>query len=171
MPRKNTGKRSARPLIPIDWNKVEIWIKAGCSGVEIAGMIGCTHETFYERYIQEYGSSFSTARSRIEPSGNGMIRTRQFHSAMQGNTRMLELLGKERLGQGRNNESLSPNDSGLSMIQDLIKQNKELQDQLNALISKADPVVPASNEEIQHLGGSGEERQDVCVDPQIDGFN
>ena len=157
---KGRGKGMGRDPHPIDWDRVELLIKAGCSGVEIAGMLGCIPETFYERYNKQYNSPFSAARASKEPAGGGMIRLRQFQSAMQGNTRMLELLGKERLGQGKNNEYVSPNDANLGMIQDLLKENKDLKDKLNAVIHKTDPFLPARDIDGTEHGRASETNND-----------
>ena len=168
MPRPNRIKLQdvGRPLIPIDWQKVDMWLQAGCQGTEIAARLNMHPNTFYERTLREKGVNFTEYSTRGDLSGASMLRSRQFQAAMQGNTRMMEILGKERLGQGRNNESVSPNDNSLAMIQDLLNKLKEKEEEINALKSQTDPILPASEEEIQHLGGSCEERQDICLDPE-----
>ena len=126
MPRapKKIKRRAVRPLIPIDWEKVDFWMKAGCSGVEIAGILGCCHHTFYARYEQEHGVTFSTARPMKKEGGAGMIRAKQFHCALQGNNRMLEILGEELLGQGKKKQD-SPNDEILNKILESAKSQGE----------------------------------------------
>lgn len=101
MPRKPTGKPKHRPLIPIDWNKVDQMILAGLSGTQIAGILDIHHDTFYDRFRIEKGISFSEYRPSRKEGGEGMVMLRQFQSAMHGNTQMLKLLGEERLGQGK----------------------------------------------------------------------
>src|SRR5689334_3736627 len=105
MPRKPTGRPSQRPCAEIDWKKVETMVMAGCSGTEIAGAFGIHPDTFYVRFEKEYGLCFTAYRSRKKEGGDGNIRLRQYISAMNGNTQMLKLLGEERLGQGKRDES------------------------------------------------------------------
>ena len=155
MPRKPTGKPEGRPLIPINWELVDRMMMAGSPGTEIAGELGVCAETFYERYHMEKGSSFSLDRARRDSAGCGRLRLRQFTSALQGNTRMMDKLGDERLGQGKKQDSLPPLDEKLDLTIDLLNQNKllsnqlkELQEKLNATQPQADPVLPGSNQTV-----------------------
>jgi hypothetical protein len=100
--------REGRPPKVIDWEKVDKWLRTGQKATEIADRLNIHSETFIEHVEKEKGVSFSSYRlSKIE-GGNGMLRERQFASAMQGNTRMLELLGEERLGQGQDKLQEAP---------------------------------------------------------------
>ena len=174
MPRKasRVPKKSPwRPPIEIDWKIVDKMALAGSSGAEIAGYLNCHPDTFYNRFKEEKGVGFSEYAPYRKTGGHAMIRLKQMESAMRGSNQMLTILGKEWLGQGRNNESLSPNDNSLGMIQDLLNKLKEKEDEINALKSQADPVLQPSDEEIQHLGGCREIGEDLCLDPQIDGLN
>ncbi len=68
---------------------------------------------------------------------------------------MLIWLGKQRLGQKEHEEKVqtSPNDALLTVAQDALKENaslkgmiQTLQEQLNALIAKANPILSASDQ-------------------------
>lgn len=109
MPKKPTGKPSQRPCAPIDWKKVEVMMLAGSSGEEIAGSVGVHHDTFYRRFQQEYGISFTVASHSKKKAGHGNVRTRQYIAALNGNTQMLKILGEEWLGQGKGNSESSDN--------------------------------------------------------------
>jgi hypothetical protein len=162
MPRRKdpNPKPAHRPLIPIDWQFVDKMIKAQCSGVEIAGALNVCIDTFYDRFKVEKGVCFSEARPPIQEGGKGMLRLRQYTSAMQGNTSMLKTLGEEYLGQGRKSSDLPPNESDLKEIHTALKKDlpesgdalKELHDtsteKLNGSESEANPIIPASDQTI-----------------------
>lgn len=111
MPRRPTGEPAHRPLIPIDWQKVDQMVLAGLSGTQIAGILDIHHDTFYDRFRIEKGISFSEYRPRRKEGGDGLLLLKQWQSAMKGNTKMLQLLGEERLGQGKKNISTFDSDS------------------------------------------------------------
>jgi hypothetical protein len=147
-----------RPLKPIDWAVVEKMMQAGCTGKEIAGRFKMCPDTFYDRYLIEKGVGFSVDQGMEDSSGCGMLRARQFQSAMQGNTAMLKMLGEERLGQGKKASDLPPNEGELKELRDAIKKDlqpnddglKELDAALNesqnATQSEADLIVSTSDE-------------------------
>jgi hypothetical protein len=144
MPRKPTGDPPGHPLIPIDWTKVEQMIQSGCNGVEIYSTLKIKEDTFYDRFKREYGVGFSELRPKMATVGHGMIRMRQFKSAMQGNTQMLKTLGEEWLKQGRKDDHLPPNDAQMDISLENVKllgRIQELEAKLE-LKSEADPVVP-----------------------------
>lgn len=118
MPRakRNLITSNGRPKIPINWEMVDKYLRAECSGVEIADMIGMHYETLYDRVVLEKGVGFSEYALSKKEGGNGLIRARQFSSAMSGNTRMLELLGEERLGQGQKKTDSYPGEAAIDAI-------------------------------------------------------
>ncbi len=94
-------KEPNRPLAPIDWKKVDTMMLAGSTGTEIAGSLGIHPETFYKRYKREHRIGFTGAVYSKKQGGYGNLKTRQYVSAMNGNTQMLKILGEEWLGQGK----------------------------------------------------------------------
>lgn len=92
-PTKKTAK------IPIDWNGVGKYLQAGCSGVEVAGLLGIHENTLYLRCKQDQQMDFVAFRAQKQAHGDGLLKTKQFESAMKGDKTMLVWLGKQRLGQ------------------------------------------------------------------------
>ncbi len=103
-----------RPKKEIDWKIVEKKIEAGCSAKEIAGSM-CNIDTFYDRFKEEYGKSFSDYSDDFYYEGDGNIRFTQYMKALSGNINMLTLLGRERLGQGKEQEKNSPFEDVLAL--------------------------------------------------------
>lgn len=166
MPRPKPGqaKQKPRPLIPIDWNRVDQLLQADCSGEEIAAFIGIGADTLYDRCVTEKGVGWTHYKASKNSHGNALLRAGQFNRALKGSDRMLELLGRERLGQGKDEVKLSP-------IEDIITErhknmmleaeNQKLRAELDAYKPKAEPELRGSDTQVQHMGGGGFERQDI----------
>lgn len=104
MPRapKKIRRPVSRPQIPIDWTLVDKYLEAGCTGTEIASVIGCCRDTLYDRCWTDKGVLFSEYTAKKRATGDAIIRAKQFAYAMtgkNGNLGMLIWLGKNRLGQ------------------------------------------------------------------------
>ena len=93
---------------PINWEIVQKKMEAGCSAKEIAGSIPIDISNFYDRFKEEYGSGFADIADQLHSGGDANIRFTQYMKALSGNTHMLTLLGRERLGQGKEQEKISP---------------------------------------------------------------
>lgn len=93
---KNKG---GRPASKIDWGAVELYLKAGCTGVGIADMIGIHPETLYNACERDNKMGFSAYAQQKRESGDDMLRAKQFEVAIEGDRSMLIWLGKQRLGQ------------------------------------------------------------------------
>lgn len=91
----------ARPLKPVNWTEVEKRIEMGQSGVQIACCLRMDSDTFYRRFKDEYGESFVCYTAKLKPCASDNILFLQYVKAMQGNVKMLELLGQEWCGQGK----------------------------------------------------------------------
>ena len=90
-----------RPLKEIKWEEVERRIEIGNTARQIAKALRVNIDTFYDRFKQEFGCSFSDySVGAIEISAANILYT-QYMKALGGNTKMLELLGKEICGQGK----------------------------------------------------------------------
>ena len=102
MPRKRRiPLTTGRPQIPIDWNKVDGWLRGHMTAEGIADLLGMHRDTFYDRVLQEKGMPFTLYALGKKQAGKSMLQHRQFTSAMNGNSTMLKLLGEEWLGQGK----------------------------------------------------------------------
>jgi len=103
MPRrpKTVRKNPGHPIIPIDWDELDPYLEAGCTGVEIAGYIGCSANTIYDRCLEEKGICFSQYAAQKRSRGDARIRQKQYFKAVngKGDNTMLLWLGKQRLGQ------------------------------------------------------------------------
>ena len=89
----------ARPEKSINWDLVELKMQAGCSAKEIYGELHISDDTFYARFKNEYGKSFSDYADELHSVGKGNIRYNQYIKALEGNVPMLMWLGKTWLGQ------------------------------------------------------------------------
>ena len=92
----------ARPLKDINWAEVEKRMEAGNSAKQIASACRIDEDTFYIRFKKEYGCGFQDYSGHYSQCGYGNVAFMQYMQAMKGNTNMLTLLGKEWLGQGKN---------------------------------------------------------------------
>lgn len=102
------AKKMGRPLLQIDWKLVEKRMEAGCTGIEIAACLHCDQDTFYRKVQEQYGKTFTALAGEFYSQGDANIRAMQYAKAMNGNINMLFFLGKERLGQGKEEVKVSP---------------------------------------------------------------
>lgn len=115
----------ARPKKEIDWNIVEKKMESGCSAREICSGV-CDLDTFYNRFKEHYGKSFGDYSDDYYSVGDGNIKFTQYMKAISGNTNMLTLLGRERLGQGKEQEKISPYEDILAMRHENMIMRAEL---------------------------------------------
>lgn len=90
---------AGRPQSKIDWNEVDRYLEAGCTGSEIAGMLGIAPDTLYHRCGTDHNVNFSSYSQQKKAKGEALLRTKQFQLAMKGDRTLLVWLGKNRLGQ------------------------------------------------------------------------
>lgn len=121
----------ARPKKDINWHIVDQKMEAGCTAKEIYENV-CDPNTFYNRFKEHYGKAFADCSDDYYSIGNGLIKHVQYLKAINGNIPMLCLLGKERLGQGKEKESHSPYEDLVA----LRHENMILKAQLDRLINK-----------------------------------
>jgi len=93
-----------RPPIPIDWEVVDKFLEADCSGTQVAGLLAIHPDTLYARCAKEKGMPFSEYANTKKAKGDGLIKEKQFAEALKGDKSMLIWLGKQRLGQKENHE-------------------------------------------------------------------
>jgi len=81
----------ARPTKDIDPEQVRKLAAIGCTNVEIASVLGCSHDTIERRFLDEVNAG--------RQAGKMSIRRKQYETAMSGNVTMLIWLGKQMLDQ------------------------------------------------------------------------
>lgn len=101
---KNNGKEERKkpgfPPMPIDWDKVDRMLEAGCTGKEVASSLGIHEDTLYRAVVREKEvDNFAAYRSTRRAAGDSLLRMKQFEVMMRGDKTMLIWLGKQRLGQ------------------------------------------------------------------------
>jgi hypothetical protein len=109
----------------INWDVVEKKMEAGCSAEEIYECM-CHKDTFYDRFKEHFGVNFSDYSSKARSVGLGNIRAMQYAKACQGNTHMLQFLGRELLGQGKDQVMNSPLDDVIAMRHENMRLLAEL---------------------------------------------
>jgi len=119
---------------PINWEIVEKKMEAGCSAREIASSFHICMDTFYDRFKEEYGRGFSDISDEAYSAGDGNLRFTQYMKALSGNINMLTLLGRERLGQGKEQEEQSPYEDILALRHEnmLLKAQMQQIENINA---------------------------------------
>lgn len=88
---------------PINWEKVDELLTAGCTGGEIAAHFGIHPETLYDRTAKKYNKPFSEYSYEMRQKGDSLLRQAQFDKALGRNkdadNTMMVWLGKNRLKQ------------------------------------------------------------------------
>jgi len=92
-------ENNGRPVKPIDWEKVDRLLEAGCLGTEIAAHFNMHPDTFYIRCQKEKGMGYTAYSQEKKQKGDSILRAAQYKTALDGNTTMQVWLGKQRLGQ------------------------------------------------------------------------
>lgn len=124
----------------INWDVVEKKIEAGCSAEEIYECVCCPN-TFYGRFKEHFGENFCDYCDKIRRVGPGNIRFTQYMKALAGNNNMLQILGREWLGQGKEMEKTSPFEDVLAMRHEnmlLRAEIEKIKEQMNADKPKAE---------------------------------
>jgi IS30 family transposase len=84
----------------IDWEKVDEYLKAGCSGIEIAAHLGIHKDTLYNNCRRDKGvTNWEDYAREKKSSGNLLIRLKKFELVMAGDKTMLIWESKQRLGE------------------------------------------------------------------------
>lgn len=82
-----------------EWEKIEIYMKAGASQERIAKAYGMCNHTFKKIAEERYGKMYHQICEGLRQTGEILIEAKQFQKAMEGNVQLLIWLGKVRLGQ------------------------------------------------------------------------
>jgi hypothetical protein len=140
----------ARPPKPIDWDLVERKMQAGCKATEICWDFGINKDTFSDRFKAEYGVYFSEYSANLHNVGKGNVRHQQYERAMDGNTQMLTILGREWLGQeqDKDNKTTAPNSEILHRDQRIAFLEEQLRQKTNAEQPKTESELLTSDPQI-----------------------
>lgn len=107
----------SRPQADINWGLVEEYLIAGCSGAEIAAMIGISAPTLYDRCQTDNGLMFSEYSQQKREKGDLILKKVQYETAIKDKDRtMLIWLGKQRLGQKEKAEQDIKVDGGINIV-------------------------------------------------------
>lgn len=92
-------KTMGRNKITIDWEEVDKFLMAGCSGQQVADTLGICNDTLFNRCNEVHKMTFSDYSAKKRRKGNSYLHAKQYQVAMGGNVSMLIWLGKQRLQQ------------------------------------------------------------------------
>ena len=107
----------SRPQAEINWDIVAEYLEAGCSGAEIAAMLGISAHTLYDRCLTDNGIMFSEYSQQKREKGDLILKKVQFEAAIKDKDRsMLIWLGKQRLGQKEKGEQDIKVDGGINIV-------------------------------------------------------
>ncbi len=150
----------SRPEKPVDWNKVDQLLMAGCKGTEIAPHFDMAADTFYEKIKDKYKMGFTQYSAIKNDHGVSLLKAKQYEKAIKGDNTMLIWLGKNRCEQSEApRESLSKNDDKLNSLIQESKAEHVSEQQTKAIDS-------GSEQANQHLDRSSEIGEDVCINPE-----
>jgi len=83
----------------INWEMVELYVKAGCKQIDICRAFHIDDETLRARVKEKYGKEWSAFSLALLSEGHMLIKAQQFQKAMKGYWPALQWLGKVDLGQ------------------------------------------------------------------------
>ena len=63
----------SHPVLPINWDEVDKYLQAGCSGTQVAAIIGVSPDTLYRRCQSERGANFSVISQEKRAKGDGFL--------------------------------------------------------------------------------------------------
>ncbi len=130
----------ARPQKEINWDIVEKYAQAGCSGVGIAGKFNIQSDTFYRRFKEQYGFSFQDYRDDAQETGKSdlmaMLHAKALNNKAPGNSHLLMFLAKTKLGmkEPEITNLFAPNQAILDqnhLIMQLQNRIAELEEKIN----------------------------------------
>jgi len=92
-----------RPKLKIDWKEVNRALECGCTGMQIASVLGMCSDTLYDRCITEQGVTFSEYKQNHSAKGEFDILAKMHEDALgkskiKGNATLLMRLAEVRVG-------------------------------------------------------------------------
>lgn len=103
----------------INWEIVDEFLEAGCTGTEISAMLGICNDTLYLRCQKEHGMGFSVYSQQKRSKGDAGLRKAQYDEAMGGDRGMLIWLGKQRLGQRDNPDDEGKSEKAIAVLNEI----------------------------------------------------
>lgn len=91
-------KGRGRPLIEVNWQRVDDMLKCQASGEIIADLIGVDYKTLERRCKREQGKKFGEYAKQKKQVGKNLIRMKMLKKALSGDTALLIFLSKNWLG-------------------------------------------------------------------------
>lgn len=124
---------AGRPQREINWELVELYVKAGCSQNRIAESLWMHPDTLRDRVKEKYGVEYSTFSSALQSEGCALIEAKQFEKAMKGYWPAMQWLGKVRLGQREPEllNQLAANQNQLDQSHRIMELEHQLAEALN----------------------------------------
>ncbi len=126
----------ARPPKLINWEVVEKRMECGNSAQTIADSFCIDINTFYRRFKEHYELGFADFIDRARSAGKSNIAYTQYMKALSGNPQMLMFLGRNWLGQDKEEIKESPQQDLIELMHKLMlmnAENIELKEKLNAI--------------------------------------
>jgi hypothetical protein len=117
----------------IDWELVELYIKAGSTQVNIANRFCIDRDTLRDRVKEKYGMDYSAFSAALISEGEMLIEAKQFDKAMKGCWPALHWLGKIRCRQKEpeNTTTVAINQTQLDQTHRIMQLEHELQELKN----------------------------------------
>ena len=133
----------SRPMIEIDWDKVDEMLAIGCIGTEIADALGICSDTLYDRTVKEKGvSTFSAYSSKIRANTFLKdLREAQHGLVKDKNPAMCIWLGKQNLSQKEPEPVLSEQNKS-ALVEYLETQKKKAADATPRPVEQAITKLP-----------------------------
>lgn len=91
--------REKKDFTPQEWDKIELYMKAGATQKRIAEAFRVETDTLRTKFKERYGDSYHNVNESFRRTGELLIEATQFQKALGGNISMLIWLGKVRCGQ------------------------------------------------------------------------
>jgi len=110
----------SRPKAEIDFDKVDEYLQAQCSGTSIAGILGICPETLYSAVEEKYNLGFSAYSAQKKSEGREVLRKTMWDKAIEGNVVMQIWLSKQYLGFSESLDKLTD-----EMVELVIEKLKE----------------------------------------------
>ena len=89
--------RTGRPKAEINYKLLDSYLKAQCSGVAIAGLLGIHPDTLYKAVETKFNMTFSAYSQQKKAEGCEVLRKSMFDQALKGNVPMAIFLAKNYL--------------------------------------------------------------------------
>jgi hypothetical protein len=128
---------------PIDWDLVELFVRAGATQTRIADYLCIHKDTLRDRVKDKYKMDYSVFSTSLQREGEMLLEAEQYTKAMTGNVQLLIHLGKVRLGQKEAGfaSDKPPNEHSINYEHIIMSQAnhiKELTDKLDQLLGDKD---------------------------------